>query len=286
MKAEMEVVQPGLFSTIQDLGRFGFLKYGVPMSGAMDMYSAKMANLILHNSDHCAVMEITQMGPKLKFSAPVEISITGANLSPMINNVEVKNNVILRIGEGEVLSFGKRQNGCRSYLAISGGFQTEEIFGSRSWFEGLTEYSRCEKGLKLYYNSFTGSHGKTFSAIKVQNNFLRDEKLMVFPGPEYGKLPQEIKKNLAQLNFTVGKLNNRMGVQLEEILENQLNSIITGPVVPGTVQLTPGGKLIVLMKDCQITGGYPRVLQLTQKAIDILSQKVTGDKIIFRITQG
>src|SRR5680860_1641904 len=92
MKAEIEVLQPGLFSSIQDVGRNRFLKYGVPMSGVMDLYAAKMANLILQNKPDSAVLEITQMGPKLKFSDPVKIAIFGASLSPKINNLKIENN--------------------------------------------------------------------------------------------------------------------------------------------------------------------------------------------------
>lgn len=283
MKAEIEVLHPGLFSTIQDKGRFGSMKFGVPLSGAMDSYSAKMANLILQNSPNCAVLEITQMGPKLKFSEPAEIVITGADLSPMINNKEIRNYFVYPVKPEDVLSLGRRKTGCRSYLGISGGFQSEVVLGSRSWYEGVTEFSNLAKGMKLSYLSSTPRDSLINSALKPSIKYISQTEVSVFPGPEYEKLPEVLQNQLSRSVFSISKNNNRMAIQLEELFPNSLKPIITGPVVPGTVQLTPGGKLIVLMRDCQTTGGYPRILQLSENAQDILSQKIVGDKISFQV---
>ena len=94
-------------------------------------------------------------------------------------------------------------------------------------------------------------------------------------------LRNEEKEALFQKEFSIDQNNNRMAIQLKEELINNLDPIITGPVLPGTVQLTPSGKLIVLMRDCQTTGGYPRVLQLSSSGMDVISQKATGGKVIF-----
>src|SRR5690606_26569436 len=142
MMGEIEVLQPGLFSTIQDLGRFGFREYGVPLSGSMDSYASRLANLILHNSPGDPVLEITQIGPKLKFLAPANIVITGAEFSAGVGNRKVKNNRIQNVLAGEVLTFGERKSGSRAYLAIKDGFQCEEILGSCSWYDGLTTHCR------------------------------------------------------------------------------------------------------------------------------------------------
>ncbi|HSI69873.1 MAG TPA: biotin-dependent carboxyltransferase family protein [Gillisia sp.] len=281
MKGRIEVLQPGLYSTIQDRGRFGFKKFGVPGSGAMDSYAATIANLLLQNNPDGAVLEITQMGPKLKFSSAVKIVITGANLSPRVNNSEIKNNKIYLMAAGDVLSFGKRELGGRSYLGIAGGFQTEEILKSRSWLKDITQYFRLEKGMKLDYNSVVQKGVETVSSVKIKSGYLNDNNLEVSTGPEFDQLSETEKENLFNTEFHIGRNNNRMGVQLEEKIENNLKPIITGPVVPGTVQFTPGGRLIILMRDCQTTGGYPRILQLSEFALNVLAQKVEGDTINF-----
>lgn len=281
MKAEIEVLQPGLFSTIQDPGRYGFLKYGVPISGVMDLYAAKMANLILRNLPESALLEITQMGPKLKFSHPVKIVICGALLSPKINNVPIANNRAFKMEAGDELSFGKRKLGCRAYLAISGGFKTEKVLKSRSWFEGITDNFKLDTSLKLPYESSNESKIETKASVKFSSEYLVTSEIEVFPGPEFDLLPENEREILRSRNFSIDKNNNRMAIQLQETVENNLQPIITGPVLPGTVQLTPSGKLIVLMRDCQTTGGYPRVMQLSETGMNRMAQKIIGDRIGF-----
>lgn len=285
MKSELEVVQPGLFSSIQDVGRFGFLKYGVPHSGAMDKYASQLANVILQNSPDCAVIEITQWGPTLKFHQSAKIVITGAHLSPKINNHPVKNVVVHQMSCGDVLSFGKKQTGCRAYISVKGGFKTGEVLNSYSWYEGLTPQYKMAKGDVLFFEKDSSTAVKTFSAVKYSAEYISKKEILVYPGPEFYLLPVERKRALEDTAFTIDLSNNRMALQLVELFENQMKPILTGPVVPGTVQLTPSGKLIILMRDCQTTGGYPRVLQVSEKGLDILAQKIAGDKISFNLLQ-
>lgn len=281
MLAEIEVLHPGLFSTIQDKGRIGFMGYGVPVSGPMDTYASGMANLLLKNHENAAVLELTQMGPKLRFSETTAIAITGANLSPMINEKSVGNNQLIKINAGDTLSFGKRIFGCRGYLAVLGGFQTEEVLKSKSWYEGISSFGRVEKGMKLPY----GTHDQirieeTHTTVKSGEYFSLSE-IEALPGPEFDRLKPEEKCQLQNNLFSIGRNNDRMGIQLTESFPNNLEAILTAPVLPGTVQLTPSGRIIALMKDGQTTGGYPRILQLTEKGINSIAQKVTGDRFRF-----
>ncbi len=277
--AEIEVLQPGLFSTIQDFGRRGFQQFGVPVSGVMDRYALKNANIILQNKIDAAVMEITQMGPKLKFAAATKIAISGAYLSPKLNGENIDNNEVIKINPGDELAFGQPKLGIRSYLAISGGFQVSQVLKSRSWYDGLTDFDRLEKGMKLNYKATQDEVEETFSSVKFDPDYLKSEIIPVYPGPEYDQLPEYLKLHLQESSFGIDRNSNRMAIQLSERLENELKPIITGPVLPGTVQFTPAGKLIVLMRDCQTTGGYPRVLQLSEDGINAIAQKQAGDKV-------
>lgn len=282
---EIEVLHPGLYSSIQDLGRNNFRKFGVPQSGVMDSFAAKNANLILSNSDNDPVLEITQMGPKLKFSSPTRIAICGGVLNPKINNIEVFNNKLIPIASGDILSFGKRVSGCRAYISISGGFKSEKILGSYSWYNGISEMEMLEKGIVLYYSELGNSADTLNASIKVNDDYLDKRLIQVFSGPEYDLLPFALQKSLFEREFHLDVNNNRMAIQLKELVENKLKPIITGPVLPGTVQLTPLGKLIVLMRDCQTTGGYPRVLQLSEHGMNVLAQKVLGEPISFEFNE-
>ncbi|WBL21272.1 biotin-dependent carboxyltransferase family protein [Zunongwangia sp. HRR-M8] len=282
---KMKVLQPGLFSSIQDYGRFGNMKYGVPASGVMDRYAARTANLMLRNDANDAVLEVTMMGPKLEFTAATKIVISGAFLSPKLNANELENNTVIEISNGDILSFGRRISGCRAYVAISGGFATEEILGSKSWYEGISDHQKLQKGMEIPFTEDALSKIETFAALKFDDKYLRSSKIEVYKGPEFDFLSEEKKSQLEASEFSIDQNNSRMAIQLQEELSNELDPIITGPVIPGTVQLTPSGKLIVLMRDCQTTGGYPRVLQLTSEGIRTIAQKLTNEKIKFLIQE-
>ncbi|SDL09100.1 biotin-dependent carboxylase uncharacterized domain-containing protein [Salinimicrobium catena] len=283
MSAEVEVLHPGLFTSIQDGGRYGFMKYGVPVSGAMDSFSSKMANLLLNNPEDASVMEVTQMGPKVRFSAATAIAITGAVLSPEVNGKPVENNHVIDINPGDVLQFGRRILGCRAYLAVRGGFQTPKVLKSRSFYEGITSVYRLVKGMKLPYDAeASGELVNSYAAIK-QGEHLSAVKVEVLPGPEFDRLISSEAEKLKNSEFTLSKYSDRMGFQLSEVFPNNLEAILTSPVLPGTVQLTPSGKLIVLMRDGQTTGGYPRILQLTERGINIIAQRIPGEKFQFGI---
>ena len=282
--AEAEIKQPGLFSSIQDRGRVGFREYGVPMGGAMDLQAAGMANLLIGNGQDAAVLEITLQGPKMRFSAPVQIVLTGAELSPQLDGKSIENYKPYAIEAGQVLSFGKRINGYRAYLAIKGGFQTEMLMGSRSWSPGTTKFSRLEKGMKLPFLEANNLSGSSFSAVKADGH-VTSAVIEAFPGPEFELLKPSEKEALQKMHFSVAKESNRMGIQFQEKLDNTLEPILTGPVLPGTVQLTPSGTLIALMRDGQTTGGYPRILQLSEAGINTMAQKLPGEKFRFKFLE-
>lgn len=279
----VEVLKDGFYDSIQDLGRVGFQQYGVPYSGTMDHYAASLANGLLGNNKNDAVMEITMTGPKLKFHCNTVICISGASLFPMVNESVIENNKVIQISKNDILSFGKLNYGFRCYLAVLGGFLTEQVFNSKSMYQGITKTFKIKKNDLLPIFENTMQLNEKYATIKPNTSYLQTKTINVFKGPEFDKLSENQKKQLFSKEYTVSKNNNRMAYQLEESLENKLKPIITSLVLPGTVQLTPSGKLIVLMRDCQTTGGYPRILQLEEKALDVLAQKFSGQQIRFQM---
>lgn len=279
----VKVLNAGFYSTIQDLGRVGFQQYGVPYSGVMDVYSASLANHILGNQESAAVIEMTMTGAVLQFECETSICVTGADMSPKLNDVSIRCYKLVKVRSGDVLSFGKLTKGLRCYLAVLGGFQTELVMNSRSMYKGVTSHFEILKNdeLKISANNlFTDSKN---ASVKVKNHHFSTSKIETFKGPEFDLLSKDQQEILLQNQFTISKENNRMAYQLSESLENSLKPIITSAVLPGTVQLTPSGKLIILMRDCQTTGGYPRVLQLKESAISVLAQKFTGNSLNFEL---
>jgi biotin-dependent carboxylase-like uncharacterized protein len=277
----IKVLKSGFYTTIQDKGRVGFASLGVPISGAMDSYSSDLANRILNNSLDCALLEITLGGCKLQFLSKTTMCISGGDFSPTINNQPILLNSKISIKKNDILSFGKVNFGVRSYLAVKGGIQSDIKLGSRSSFKNITRNFLLKSGDYLPISTLKVDLGTASSQVKVNKNHFESKIMECFRGPEFEALDIHQQKILFETEFSVSKDINRMGYKLNEILENNIPSILTSAVLPGTVQLTPSGKLIVLMRDCQVTGGYPRVLHVSEESINRLSQKMTGDKIQF-----
>lgn len=284
MMAQVDIIKPGLYSSIQDLGRYGYREFGVPTSGAMDRQATKVANLLLNNEPYAAVIEITLQGPKMAFLGAVQIVVTGAQLSPELDGEALQNNQVVEVTAGQVLSFRRRNCGYRAYLAIKGGFQTDVVLGSRSWCDGVTPHSRLEKGMKLPFLESKRESVSKLSSVKVDEH-ITSGVVEAYRGPEFDLLQPSEKEALQKWHFSAAKESNRMGTQLQEKLENNLKPILTGPVLPGTVQLTPSGTLIALMRDGQTTGGYPRILQLTETGINTLVQKLPGEKLRIKLLE-
>lgn len=283
---KITVIKPGFYTSVQDLGRYGYAHLGVPVSGAMDLISFNLANHLLKNQPDAACLEMTMMGATLFFDQPTLIVLCGAEAPISINGQPQTLNRIIPIQAGDCLKISQFQSGQRVYLAIKEGFMSEVILNSRSFYKGITSQSHLKQGNILFYPSSTFTGTSAHAHLKFVD-WTRDGKyLEVYPGPEINNLREEIYDKLFQNKFTISTLQDRMGIQLEEHLPNNLKEILTAPVYPGTVQLTPSGRLIILMRDAQVTGGYPRILQLTDKAVSLLSQKRPGQAIQFNLLEG
>ncbi len=280
----IEVLSTGFFSTFQDRGRRGYRKFGVPLSGVMDAYSAGLANMLLNNSEDAPVIEITLQGSTLKFNCSTLISITGADMSPMINGKAVDRNKVIVVKAGDQLSFGKLISGCRSYLAIKGGFECEKILESYSYYPGIADNNILKAGMSIKIRE-QRHQNEIHASVKIDEDHLASIQIEVQRGPEFKWLSTHQQKTLFENDFKVSAKNNRMGYQVEGPIMKIENGfdMLTAITIPGTVQLTPLGNPIVLMRDCQTTGGYPRILQLTEKGINRLAQKKTNDPIRFQL---
>ena len=272
----IKVIQPGLFTTIQDGGRHGFRNIGIPTSGFMDQESAWAANELVNNNKDESLLEITLTGPTLIFNCNCVISITGGDFNPLINNLPVKMYQSINVRTGDILKLNNTINGARSYIAISGGLNVKSLFGSKSFFSNISDSYHLKKGDEIKVSKKSESQILKLDKLKFNlNRFMK-----VFRGPEYDLLSTNSKKKLFKNEFTINT-NNRMAYNLEETLQVDIKTIISSPVLPGSVQLTPSGKIIILHRDCQTTGGYPRILQLDTNSLNNLSQLKSNDKIKF-----
>lgn len=280
----LKVLKSGFFTTIQDTGRLGFLNKGVPVAGVMDSFSASKLNTLLANKEDAAVMEITMTGPTLEFTRQTYICIGGGHISVTLNNMPIQHFKVYKIEKGDMLSYGRLKTGFRSYLAVKEGFKTDKILKSRSFFYPITPQSHLANGAEVDYK-LCPTYTPKISEWQV-DSFLDQTALGVSRGPEFEFLSDKHLEQLFSKDFSIAKEYNRMAYQLEQRIQGHTISMLTSATLPGTVQLTPSGKLIVLMKDGQTTGGYPRILQLSDKAISIVAQKKYGDTISFKLITG
>ena len=280
------VLKPGLFSSIQDLGRQGYRAFGVPKGGAMDRFSAKAANWLVGNPLSHPVLEITLMGPVLQFTQACQIAICGAHLSPVIDEQAVPLFQTLNVARGETLRFGKCISGCRAYLAIGGKWQLPNWLGSFAAAypdtKKITPEQVLYKGqsLAIEVHSPISTRSLPEASIASPQNPCN---IALLPGPEYLRADPFSIGYFFSHSYKVSPESNRMGFKLlgPNIAMSGKTEQISSGVMPGTLQITRSGQPIVLMADAQTTGGYPRIAQVSQASMDKLGQVKPGERIRF-----
>lgn len=277
------VLKSGLQSSFQDKGRYHFRHQGVPLSGAMDLYAMELANHLVSNSEDTPVLEFTLMGPDLHFEKSCYIALTGALFSPILNGDSIPMHTRVYVEPNSTLKLGNAREGMYGYLAIQGGYELKEVLGSCSYYLSVAPHLKIEKGQQINYHS-SNQKASNFSRVAPVTNHFDGNLLEVNKGPEFSSLSKTHREKLLSTKYTIGQSSNRMSIQLEHKESLSASEIITSPVQPGTIQLTPSGKLMALMRDAQTTGGYARVLQLTPEAIQRLAQKKMGSKVRFGLS--
>jgi antagonist of KipI len=282
------VLKPGLLTTIQDLGRTQFQAKGIGTSGALDLYSHRLANWLVGNEEHAATLEITLLGPTLLFQCSSVISICGANLSPTINGILIENGKPLQISTGDILSFSTIRSGSRAYLAVSGGIHSPIVLGSRSTdirsqIGGYYGRSlQAKDHLRIYSSNLLHPiHWKL--SPEVHNHVTKKRKVRFTKGKQYDLFTNNSHQDFITSDFHLTKDSNRMGIRLAgpplKIRDKQ--ELITEGVTHGSVQVPPNGQPIVLLSDRQTTGGYPKIAQIASVDLPYLAQKKPGDIVNF-----
>lgn len=269
-------------TSFQDEGRLAGAQYGIPTAGAMDQKSFRWANHILHNSNHAVALEMAQPGLRIQFDQACQIALAGAQVAVSLNQTPLSNSTLISIAAGDLLEIGAFLSGSRLYLCIQGGFQVDRYLGSGSDFESITSPSKRSTQEVLSYLPIP--HPNSLGAKpKWETSWFESPEIEAYRGADWTLLSSAQQELIHSTTFHLSKFSNRMGIQLEELVPNQLEDLPTNPVFPGTVQLTPGGKIIVLMRDAGVTGGYPRILHLTEDGQSKLAQKRVGDPIRFQL---
>ncbi|MFC7370148.1 biotin-dependent carboxyltransferase family protein [Fictibacillus iocasae] len=287
------VQKGGMLTTVQDLGRTGYQKYGVIVSGVMDAFSAKMANLLLGNKENEAVLEMTVLGPHLKFNSSAIICVTGGDLHPMLDGKSMGMWKPVQVSKGAELTFKGLRKGCRSYLAVKGGLALEEKMNSKSTYlrAGFGGYKgkKLDSGdvLELLESKLPCSIGEklNWGLMPLANERpAKHAEVRFIKGPQYSWFIEESQKMFEQGVYTVLPNSDRMGYRLhgEKIEKVEPRELVTEAASFGTIQIPPDGQPIILMADRQTTGGYPKIGQVISVDLPIVAQMSPHSSITFK----
>ncbi len=287
--ATFEVVEGGFYTTVQDLGRYGFQRYGVPVSGVMDVYALRLANILLGNDEDSAAIEMTLIGPKLEFLEDTSIALSGANLAPRLNGRPAPMWRAFRVQKGSLLTFDGPMVGKQTYLALPGGIDVPLQMGSRS------TYVRAGLG---------GHEGRTLQPGDRISAVRRDEKLRPNPatipdqlvpqrldpnplrvvmGPQSDAFTPEGVATFFSSPYSVSQQSDRVGHRLEgpPIAHARGADIVSDGIPFGAVQITGDGQPVILMADRGTTGGYTKIATVIAVDIPKLAQSLPGSAVTF-----
>lgn len=278
-----KVLNPGLFSTIQDAGRFSYQTFGFSPSGVLDYRAHKLANRLLGNDDDAAVLEMTLQGVVLKIQKDTVISTSGAKAAITIDDQPYDHGTAIKVLKGEILKIGKCEDGSRTYLAVSGGFDVPEILGSRSTHtrSGIGGF----KGRTLKKGDILKSAGSEFSdGLKKIKSFENDNVIHIIPGQQYDRFGAEAQEKLFNAEYEITKDSDRMGIRLNGpgLHADGGHDVLSEPTQLGSIQVPKNGQPIILLNDRQTAGGYVRIATVALADIPKVVQKSPGEKLRFK----
>jgi antagonist of KipI len=285
-----EVLDPGILTTIQDLGRYGFSQFGVPLSGALDPFSFRVGNLLVGNQEEEASLETIVMGLKLRALREVVIAITGGDLSPTLNREPFEMWRTHLLVEGDVLTFKRIRSGCRAYLALSGGLIVPKIMGSRSTFLSGNFGGLDGRALKRGDILYTLDHPPSLDKIGLRfpsdwiSSFEKEAILRVIPGPQDHHFTEKGSQTFFSSAYQVTPQCDRMGVRLEgpkiERRPDVEESIISEGLFSGAIQVPGDGRPIIILTEL-VTGGYTKIATVITTDLTKVAQLKPGDRVRF-----
>lgn len=307
------VLKPGALSLLQDLGRYGYQRYGVLVGGAMDEWAHRVANVLVGNDENEATLEITLTGPSLRFDEPATVAVCGADLSPRVDGAggthALPHGRPVTIAAGSQLRFGARVAGARAYLAVGGGFDVPLVMGSRSTYVrggfGGLEGRALRSGDVLRVrkreavaraaraaseNAASDRAALTLSVpatpvVMPVAQIAPVQAIRITAGRHWDVFTPQARRQLLDEEFRIGAQSDRMGYRLDgpELARARPIEMISESVTFGTIQVPPDGKPIILMADRQTTGGYPKIASVASVDLRLLAQMAAPAKLRFAL---
>lgn len=290
------VLKPGLLTSLQDGGRPGHAARGVGRSGCMDWPAWLLGNALVGNRADEAVLECTLLGPTLRFERPAVVALTGAPVAARTHDLVLPPWTACHLPAGSVLALAGMARGCRSYLAVRGGFAADPVLGSRSEdlhaAIGPLGGRPLQQGDHLHIGDAPPLPGLPSGEAATALRWgvdprpwfdVHDRPVALLQGRHTHLLDEPSLAHLAAGGFVVGTASNRTGYRLDgpRLALRQPLELVSEPTLPGTMQLPPSGQPIVLMAEAPVTGGYPHIGQVAAIDLARLSQRRPGDTVNF-----
>lgn len=287
--SSIRIIKPGLFTTIQDNGRIGFQRYGMPVAGAMDDFSFRVANILVGNDQYEAVLEATFMGPTIEIGFDGFIAITGANMSPKLNGKDIKMWRSIRVLKGDELTLSGASEGVRTYIAFGGGLAVPKIMNSKSTYVrgnlGGFKGRKLQEGdeIPVDISKSKAEPGKYISPGYIPR-YSKSNVVRVVLGPQDDHFPPESIETFLNSEYKITAEADRMGYRLEgpKLTHVKGPDIISDGIVFGSVQVPGHGSPIVMMADRQTTGGYTKIATVIWADLPTMAQMGPGDTVCFQ----
>ena len=268
---------------IQDLGRRGYLKYGVPKSGVMDEVSARLANYLVGNPDDSPLLEFTLVGPTIRFNSSAVFAVAG-DVDVYLNDVKIEPWRSYWAKRGDILRVGMLKSGMYGYIAFAGGIECDRILGSCSTYLRANFGKPLKPGdkLKLGYAILTEKVGKSLPEEFIPKY---GKEIRVILGPNLENFTRNGIETFLISEYVVTKESDRMGYRLDgpRIEHSDKGAdIITEAIPLGSIQVPANGKPIVMLADAQTTGGYAKIAVVSTVDLPAIAQKRPGEKVKFR----
>jgi antagonist of KipI len=287
------ITRSGFLSSVQDLGRTGFRQFGVSMSGALDPFALRVANLLVGNDEGAAGLEITLGGLQLRFEDERIVAWCGGEFDVRVGSRSLPPGHVAHLQAGIELKFGRAQTGCRCWLAVSGGIDVPIVLRSRSTdlranfggLEGRTLRDRDVCPLRTRPGSpIPATEISSWTApYDWVSPAKRNPILRFVRGVDWDRFNASTLQRFSSEAFTVSPDSDRMGVRFDspELKRADKVDLISEAVAPGTIQVPPSGKAILLLGDCQTIGGYPKIAHVITVDLGIAAQLRAGDHVRF-----
>ena len=288
------IKKAGLLTTVQDLGRIGWRRFGVNPNGAMDPVAARIANILVGNDDNAALIEMHFPAAEIVFEQAAIFSICGGDFAAQLDGIAISPWRSFAASAGSVLQFKEKRTGERCYLAMRGGIDVPEWLGSASTnlnaHVGGHKGRQLAAGDRLMVTATLGSKPMRHppaAAGSLLPRYSRFPTVRIIPGAEFEYLSSGSRESLVSQNFLISNRSNRMGFRLsgQPLALQRTREFISAAVCFGTIQLLPDGQLIILMADQQTAGGYPRIAHIIGQDLPLVGQLGSGDKIAFHFVK-